>query len=376
MKRPLQTAVAASMAALLLCLNLSAGCGNTQSAAVIAETPSLLEPLEVSVNSVPVGYHDLLVSSYYEATVVPYVEEYIFTIDGSITKIYYELGDTVEEGALLAELNHEKIDAQIEALENKINSKKKAADKDNSAYTVQIENLRLKKSQIKSGAIKSSNPSGDMAVIDCDIAIYETRIRQNTENLSHDILSLEEELELLKESYDDYFLYAPMRGEVVYISTDSSIRSQATVIAVADLDTKYIQADVAAEYNIYNAYDVYALHDGKSYDIMHVPTIYDTTCKNLVSAKGRFANFFVSGSSMDEFNYGDYVLICVDTTYIEAALSVPNTALYNDSTGTYVYLVSEDGVRTRKYITTGITDTIYTIVTDGLKEGDIIYVPN
>ncbi len=375
MKRHL-SAVAA-IAALLICTGSITGCaaGTQTAAAAIAETPSLLTPLEVPVNSTVVGYHDILVSSYYEATVVPYVEEYIFTIGGKVAEVYYELGDTVEKGALLAELDHERIDSQIESLENRINSRKKAVEKDNSAYTVQIEKLKLKKSQIKSGAVASSNPSGDMAVIDCDIAIYETRIRQNTENLERDLVDLEEQLELLKEDYNNYFLYAPMSGEVVYVSTDTTIEAGDSIIAVADLATKYIQASPAAEYGIYNAYDVYALHNGKSYDIMHVPTIYDTTCENLVSAKGKFANFFVNGS-MDEFNYGDYVLICIDSTYVENALSVPNTSLYSDSTGTYVYLVSEDGVRTRKEISTSISDSIHTIVVDGLKEGDVIYVPN
>lgn len=371
MKKHLLAAVTA-----LLCLSLVTGCNSTTSAdTAIAEAPSLLTPLEVPVNSTTVGYHDLLVSSYYEATVVPYVEEYIFTINGNITRIYYELGDTVKKGDLLAELDHERIDSQIEALENRINSKKQAVEKDNSNYYVQIENLKLKQSRIKSGAIASSNPAGEIAVINCDIAIYETRIRQNNENLERDLVDLEEQLELLKENYDNYFLYAPMSGEVVYVTTEKAINSGKTVIAVADLGTKYIQAAASAEYYIYNAYDVYALYNGNSYDIMHVPTIYDTTCENLVSAKGRFANFFVNGS-MDEFNYGDYVLICVDTTYIENALSIPNTALYSDSTGTYVYLVSEDGVRTRKDISTTITDSIYTVVVDGLKEGDVIYVPN
>lgn len=374
MKRHLSAA--AAIAALLICTGSITGCATgTQTAAAIAETPSLLTPLEVPVNSTVVGYHDILVSSYYEATIVPYVEEYIFTIGGKVAEVYYELGDTVEKGALLAELDHERIDSQIESLENRINSRKKAVEKDNSAYTVQIEKLKLKKSQIKSGAVASSNPSGDMAVIDCDIAIYETRIRQNTENLERDLVDLEEQLELLKEDYNNYFLYAPMSGEVVYVSTDTTIEAGDSIIAVADLATKYIQASPAAEYGIYNAYDVYALHNGKSYDIMHVPTIYDTTCENLVSAKGKFANFFVNGS-MDEFNYGDYVLICIDSTYVENALSVPNTSLYSDSTGTYVYLVSEDGVRTRKEISTSISDSIYTIVVDGLKEGDVIYVPN
>ncbi len=367
--------LATTATTLLLSLSLVIGCSNSSSNDEIAETPSLLVPLEVPINSAPVGYNDILVSSYYDATVVPYVEEYVFTINGTVDTIHFELGDSVEKGDLLAELDHESIDTQIESIEERITSKKEAVEKENSNYNVQIEKLKLRKSQILSGEISTPNPTGEAAVIDCDIAIYKARISQNSDNLAEDLAVLEEQLTNLKESRSAYFIYAPMSGEVVYINSTRQPAKGDTIIAVADLNTKYIQTNVSAENYIYNAYDVYALHNGNKYDIMHVPTIYDTTCENLVSASGQFANFMVNGS-MDEFNYGDYVLICIDTTYVENALSVPNTALFGDESGPYVYLVSEGGVRTRRDIITSITDSINTIVIDGLKEGDIIYVPN
>ncbi len=362
-------------AVLLLSLGLVTGCSTASSNDVISETPSLLVPLEVPINSAPVGYNDLLVSSYYDATVVPYIEEYVFTINGTVDTIHFKLGDSVEKGDLLAELDHESIDSQILSLENNIASKKEAVEKENSNYNIQIENLKLRKSKILSGEISSSNPAGEAAVIDCDIAIYKARIAQNSDNLAVNLIDLEERLASLKESLLEYFIYAPMSGEVVFINTSSKPAKGETIIAVADHNTKYLQTNVSAENYIYNAYDVYALHNGNRYDIMHVPTIYDTTCENLVSASGKFANFIVNGD-MNEFNYGDYVLICIDTTYVENALSVPNTALFGDESSTYVYLVSEGGVRTRRDIITSITDSINTVVIDGLKEGDIIYVPN
>ena len=362
-------------AILLLSMGFVTGCSTGSSDNVIDETPSLLAPLEVPVNSMAVGYNDILVSSYYDATVVPYVEEYVFTINGDIDTIHFELGNSVKKGDLLAELNHESIDTQIESLEERIASKRQSVEKENNSYNIKIEELKLKKSQLLSGKLSSSNPTGEAAVIDCDIAIYKERISQNNDNLEEELTELEERLSKLNESLSAYFIYAPMDGEVVYVNTSEKPARGETIIAVADHNTKYIQTDISAEDSIYNAYDVYALYNGNKYDIMHVPTIYDTTCENLVSAKGKFANFIVSGS-MDGFDYGDYVLICIDTTYVKNALSVPNTALFGDGSSTYVYLVSDDGVRTRRDIVTSITDSVNTIVIDGLEEGDIIYVPN
>ncbi|MBQ9764632.1 MAG: biotin/lipoyl-binding protein [Lachnospiraceae bacterium] len=363
--------------ALLLTLGIVTGCGNASAVQTSVEVPKLLNPVDVPISTTTVGYNDILISTYYEATVVPYVEEYVFPINGSIYDIYFELGDDVQKGDLLAELNHEKLDSQIESLQNRINSKKSAADKENSSYQLQIERLKLKKDNIRSGKVSSSNPAADIALIDCDIALYEKRIEQTTANLEKELVDLEENLELLTENYPDYFLYAPMSGRVIYVSSAKEATLGTTVIAVADLQTKYIQTNISAENYIYSAYDVYALHDGNRYsDLMHVPAIYDTTCVNLVSAKGMFANFILPADSMNSLNFGDFVLICVDTDFVEHALSIPNTSLYKDDSGSYVYLVSEDGVRTRKDIITGITNSIYTVVLDGLEEGDVIYVPN
>jgi len=294
---------------------------------------------------------------------------------GTIDTIHFSLGDTVEKGDLLAELDHDKIDSQIESLEKKIASLKESVETENTRYNAQIDELNAKKSKLLSGETASKNPKGEAAVIDSEIKIYEARIAQNISNLEDDLTVPQEQLDKLLESYPDYFIYAPMSGEVVFATTSRQPEKNATIIAVADFNTKYIQAEASSENYIYNAHDVYALHNGKRYDIMHVPTIYDTTCENLLSAKGKFSNYLINGS-MDNFNYGDYVLICIDTTYIKDALSVPNTALYRDSSGTYVYLVSDAGVRTRQNIVTSITDSINTVVVDGLEEGDIIYVPN
>ncbi len=54
-------------------------------------------------------------------------------------------------------------------------------------------------------------------------------------------------------------------------------------------------------------------------------------------------------------------------------LLIPIDAIYEDSTGVYVYVLSEDGVTTNRVdITTGLSDGTNAEVTSGLSEGDVL----
>ncbi len=56
----------------------------------------------------------------------------------------------------------------------------------------------------------------------------------------------------------------------------------------------------------------------------------------------------------------------------ENVLLIPIDAIYEDSTGVYVYVVPEDGEAGRVDITTGLSDGTYAEVTGGLQEGDVL----
>jgi len=72
---------------------------------------------------------------------------------------------------------------------------------------------------------------------------------------------------------------------------------------------------------------------------------------------------------------GDFILVCMVKDYHEQVLSIPNSAVYKDSSGTYVYLM-QDGIRVRQNVTTGYKNNVYTEIVEGLEEGDQVYVKN
>lgn len=363
---------ALSFLALLLAAGTLTGCSlqNLFSQnAVETETPVLLAPVDVPVSTAEVAYRDLAITSYYEATVVPYVEEYAFPISGTISAEHFRIGDTVNAGDLLVEINHESIDKRIETLKNKIESETSSITLLNEKYRLSIESLK---------AQRKTASAAQKAVIDCDIEIYETKIKQNTENLTSKIEPLQLELDEILETYSDYFIYAPMSGQVVCTSSSSSTTPRDTAIGIADLTTKYIQTSSIDEGVIQSANRVYAICGNESYDLRYVPYVYDSSSGRLINPGRRFTNFTLSDSTVsdDIFSFGDQVLIVIETDYISNVLTVPNTALNTDGIGSYVYIVNKNGSKTRRDISIGNTNSLYTIVVDGLEEGELVYVPN
>ncbi len=363
---------ALSFLALILTAGTLTGCSlqNIFSQDVVtAETPALLAPVDVPVSTAEVMYRDLAITSYYQSTVVPYVEEYVFPISGNISATHYQIGDTVNAGDLLAELNHESIDKRIESLENRIESETSSITLLNEKYRLSIESL---KDQRKTAS------AAKKAVIDCDIEIYETKIRQNTENLAAKLEPLQLELEELLEVYSNYFIYAPMPGQVVYAVASNSVGTKDTVIAVADLTTKYLQSASIDEGVIQSANRVYAIYKNETYDLRYIPYVYDSSSGRLANPGKRFTNFTLSDSTIsdDIFSFGDQILIVIESNYMSNVLTVPNTALNSDGLGSYVYVVGKNGSKTRRDISIGNTNSLYTIVIDGLEEGELVYVPN
>ena len=69
---------------------------------------------------------------------------------------------------------------------------------------------------------------------------------------------------------------------------------------------------------------------------------------------------------------GQYAVVCVESNHAADALLVPSNVLYMGEQK-YLYVI-ENGVRVRREVTTGLVTDWYTQITDGLEEGELVYV--
>ena len=73
---------------------------------------------------------------------------------------------------------------------------------------------------------------------------------------------------------------------------------------------------------------------------------------------------------------GTYMTISVIGVMKEDVITIPVNAYYKDSSGTYVYCIREDGGQERRDIEIGLITETTVEVTEGLQEGETIYVKN
>ena len=298
-------------------------------------------------------------------------------MNGTLATVYPILGEDVKAGDLLAELDHSDIDAEISALQIEIVEIEESLSRIIDEATAILEQLNERKANILSGKLKVSNTSGEIAVIDSDIAFYEAKLANANESLTITLEGPVAQLARLEEKLSDYRIYAPFDGRVIYITDETEMNKRTTAIALADTTRKYLQTDYVVESYIKRAAKLYATLDDKTYPLQYVPLDNNNDNPNLKSAKGLLTYFVISDGSISSIEYGRRMLVTIDTEYIENVLSIPNTTLFTDENGMpFVYIVDENGVRTRQDIVIGETDNIYTAVIDGLKEGDVVYVPN
>ena len=133
MKQWIRTA-AAVLAVLLGCTS----CGTKE------VVPELLDSAAVSVDTAEVVKGTFYDVEVYDSAVVPAVETASFVSGGVLEEKKAKLGDTVKKGDVLALLDTEELEEQIEDLQNEI-----AYTEQNNAYTLEQLQLRLQIAQLE-----------------------------------------------------------------------------------------------------------------------------------------------------------------------------------------------------------------------------------
>lgn len=161
-----------------------------------------------------------------------------------------------------------------------------------------------------------------------------------------------------------------MNGTVVAVSNASpgaQISEGTNVSAVTDGHSINILADYRSAREIGSAIDVYAVVDGKRYEIEYIP--YSASEYNALKASGSDVySVFRVNDPEGNISAGQKASVVVLYDKKENILSVSNESIHRDSSGFYVNLSTGD----KAYITKGITDGMFTEVLSGVNEGDVI----
>lgn len=396
------------LAVLGICVSFVAGgCGKMTESSL----PELEEPVALNEAYRPVEYGTIGSIQVLIATAVPRDYCNYYSANVNISQIYVEPGDTVNAGDVLAvcdvdeakkqlqeckdELAHEnetyEISAQISdtqiklwesqtaGQENNENNKMDTADGAmDDAYGINAD-TNIDERAADTGKFSTEQTDKNEST-DED---YNTQIATEQENQRYDkqlheyrVQKINEQMASYQQIVDDGTLKAAHRGLVTYTKKLTEGRSAAAyenIVIVSDTDDLVLDIkDTAINEYKYSDYDKkYVIVDGEKYDVTE--SQYTSEVLVLSKINNRYPDVCVESREKPHLTAGQMYPVYFEKTKADQALVVGKDSIYKDGDTRYVYVKNDEGGREKRIITTGESDENYTQVTEGLKEGELVY---
>lgn len=340
---------------ILLAAVLLTGCSSDDKGAT---RPELLDPVNASVDIAVAEVMSLTDISFYNGIVIPDVEEMCFESDGYLNGIYVVAGQQVEEGEVIASLvgkNYSQIIRLREEIEN--------LEEQNA------ENFKYLEAELELQRLDGQ-----------DVAEMELRLKHEKETAALKLDEKRSRLETLEATDPGYtYIVSPRDCTVMSVTstrTNSFIAAGTPVCALEGEDRSglCITCEYINEKTYNKCIDAYALINGKRYEIEYLPYTKEelkVLSTNSIDPVSRFKITDDAG----EVQAGEYAAVLTSFGVAENILAIPANSVYTDSNGKYVYKVVNN-VRIKQPIVTGISNSAYVEIVEGLAEGDGVYVKN
>lgn len=391
------------LAVLGICVSfLAGGCGKMTESSI----PELEEPVALNEAYRPVEYGTIGSIQVLMATAVPRDYCNYYSANVNISQIYVEPGDTVNAGDVLAVCDVDEAKKQLQEC-------KDALAHENETYEI---SAQISETQIKlweSQAAQQDNnehnkiDTADAYEINTDTNIdeqaadtdefsteqiekkesteddYNTQIATEQENERYDkqlheyrVQKINEQMALYQQIVDDGTLKAALSGLVTYTKKLTGGRSAAAyenIVIVSDTDDLVLDIkDTAINEYKYSDYDKkYVIVDGEKYDVTE--SQYTSEVLVLSKINNRYPDVCVESREKLFLTAGQMYPVYFEKTKVDQALVVGKDSIYKDGDTRYVYVKNDEGGREKRIITTGEFDENYTQVTEGLKEGELVY---
>lgn len=280
----------------------------------------------------------------------------------------------MSDGTQIENLSDEYISNQLSSLSNQISQYQSALDDARTQAKEQVEDYYT--------AVEEAQTALDDAEKD-----YETTLLSVSQNVESSKAALEKvqalsnketsemELEHLRESLEDYTIYAPIDGFVTVMNANAGEYIATTVAAaeITNLDKMQVsvsideydiaQVEVGENVEIYiNALDTY--YEGKIARIAKKATV-----KNDVS----YLEAVVEFEADDKISSGLSAEVKLIKAEEKDTVALPISAIqYDTDNSAYVLLKGTDGKEVKTAVTLGISDGSYVQITEGVKAGDVV----
>ncbi len=393
------------LAVLGICVSFVAGgCGKMTESSI----PKLEEPVALNEAYRPVEYAAIGSVQVLMSTAVPRDYCNYYSANVNISQIYVEPGDTVNAGDVLAVCDVDEAKEQLQECQAAL-----AHENETYEISAQISDTQIRLWESQAAGQDNNEPDqsdgteDDTHEADADTNIdeyaavtgkfsteqteknestdedYNKQIATEQENQRYDkqlheyrVQKINEQMALYQQLVDDGTLKAAHSGLVTYTKKLTEGRSAAAyenIVIVSDTDDLVLDIkDTAINEYKYSDYDKkYVIVDGEKYDVTE--SQYTSEVLVLSKINNRYPDVCVESREKPFLMAGQMYPVYFEKTKANQALVVGKDSIYKEGDTRYVYVKNDEGGREKRIITTGESDENYTQVTEGLKEGELVY---
>ena len=377
--------------------------------------PELIEPAQPQMQTATVTRGDLLNASVEYGNVFIASQPVAFPVSGTVTKVHVVPGQAVQKGDVLASLNIEALQAQLDALleQKAATSYANALSNRNLEINVEICRLNLdalvnahqeavaaleqQASQLRSAMdVHSQSDEASLAALQQSLDAVNTQLQ--TISAEHDALEqlyamdieeaemslkfakqtqynalipVNKRIEALQEQIAQATITAPVDGIVTWISQSARVSEDSVYMYISDPNQKALRTAQKDKNTLLAAERIYAQIGSQEYELtLQEPDAAADSLKNMNNIMLTSVFNFEEGITVPE---SSNAMVFFVHSAREDVLILPLTTLSRDQNGYHVYKLT-NGVQEKVYVKVGLTTAMSAEIISGLEEGDVVYV--
>ncbi|HEC1770756.1 TPA: efflux RND transporter periplasmic adaptor subunit [Campylobacter lari] len=310
-------------------------------------------------------------------------------VSGQITKLYVKLGDHVNEGDLIAQIDKDKqqndldiTKAQLESAKANLESKKIALDIATKQYQRE-KKLYTKKATSLENLENLKNTFYALRANVADLKAQTTQLEISLKNAQKDL------------AYTT--ITAPSKGEIINVAVEegqtvNANQNTPSIVRLADLSEMEIRMQIAEA-------DINKISVGKKvkFSILNEPDKkYEATISSIDPANTTISDATSntnlnsnSSTSTSAVYYYARVFVKNDNNFLRIGMSteneiaiktenntlvIPTLAIKSDVSGYYVEILKVNNISVKTPVKLGIKDSLNTQILDGINEGDLVII--
>ncbi|EAI9786980.1 efflux RND transporter periplasmic adaptor subunit [Campylobacter coli] len=307
-------------------------------------------------------------------------------VSGQIIKLYVDVGSHVKQGDLIAQIDKDKqqndldiTKAQLESAKANLESKKVALEIASKQYQREQKLYAAKASSLENLEIQKNN--------------YYS-LKASVAELNAQVVQLEITLKNAKKDLDYTTITAPIDGVVINVAVDegqtvNANQNTPTIVRIANLDEMEIKMEIAEadvnkikigtelEFSLLNdPHKTYrasiASIDPADTQISDSSSSYSSSSSSSSNAIYYYAKFYVQNK--DNFlRIGMSIQNEIVIASVKDVIAVPTYAIKNDAKGYYVEILQNQKA-VKKYVKFGIKDSINTQILEGVDENEELII--